>query len=554
MAAATAGPPGVSEFPFVIIGAGPGGLQLAYQLQRSGHAYVVLESEEGAGCFFERYPRSRQLISFNRVHSIYSDPEIELRWDWNSLLTDGYEALFRDYSRRLYPHADEMVRYLRDFARNYQLHVRFKTRVAHVSRDASGAFRIEAEDGTAYACPWLVVATGIGTPYVPPIPGIEHAEGYETVSVEPEDFAGQRVLVIGKGNSAFEVADAMLDSAALVHLASPRSIRFAWDTRHPGHVRGHVTRILDTYQLKLLNGLLDAEILEIVPENGKFLVSVSYVHADGELETFCYDRVVRCTGFRFDAGIFDESCRPSLDETGRLPGMTSGWESVNVPNLFFAGTLMQARDLRRASSAFIDGFRYNIRTLHALLVSRASGRPLEGRQLSATPDVLTEAVLARVSRSSGLWAQFGFLNDVLVVEGRRATLFRELPRDYVFDGALGSADHYYTISLEWGSWRGDVFAIDRHPSHETAYTNVFLHPIVRRYRRRDLVAEHHILEDLLGMYRYEGESGFVRSRSRRDMERYHREEHYLPLRVFFEAQLATTGVPGAARGAGAKTG
>jgi thioredoxin reductase len=533
----------VTEHPLVIIGAGPAGLQMAYFLERSGQRCVVLEAEADVGSFWRRYPRSRQLISFNRVHSIYRDPELQLRWDWNSLLTEGYELLFRDFSRRLYPRAEEMVRYLQEFARRYRPDVRLSTPVTRVARDGGGGFRLETANGLVLGCRRLVVATGIGTPYVPAIPGIEHAEGYEDVSVDPADYVDQKVLILGKGNSAFEVADALLDTAAIVHLASPRSIRFAWDTRHPGHVRGHVTRILDTYQLKLLNGLLDAEVLEIVPEGGKLLVTVSYLHADGERETFCYDRVIRCTGFRFDTGIFDESCRPLLDETGRLPAMTSGWESVNVPDLFFAGTLMQARDFRRASSAFVDGFRYNIRTLAALLACRATGSPLPGRRLPATPDALAEAVIARVSRSSGLWAQFGYLNDVVVVEGDEAVHYHELPRDYVFDSGLADHEHCYAVSLEWGRWEGDVFAIERHPSHETALTNVFLHPIVRRYRRGELVAEHHVLEDLLGMYRSEGETGFVRRRSGRDMERYHREEHELPLRAFFESQLAPARAP-----------
>lgn len=525
--------------PIVIVGAGAAGLQLAYFLQRSGHRYVVLEAEDEVGSFWHRQPRSRQLISFNRVHSIYDDPELQLRWDWNSLLTAEYEMPFRDYSRRLYPRAEEMARYLRDFAGRYQLNIRFHAKVARISQEAGLRFTLELEDGSVYRCPILVIATGIATPNVPPIPGIEHVEGYETVPMDPAGFEGQRVLIIGKGNSGFEVADAILDAAAIVHLASPRPIRFAWNTRHPGDLRAHSTRILDTYQLKLLNGLLDAHVIRIVPENGKFLVSVAYVHADGEQETFCYDRVVRCAGFRFDDSLFDPDCRPLLDDTGRLPAMTSAWESTSIPNLFFAGTLMQARDFRRASSAFIDGFRYNVRTLHAMLVARVSGQPLNAAAISVEAQALTEAVSARVSRSSGLWAQFGFLCDVLVVDGNgMARHYRELPRDYVHDSELGLNEHYYTISLEWGPWNGDVFAIERHPAHDRAHTNVFLHPIVRRFRYDELIAVHHILEDLLGMYRGDGESGFVRNRSRRDMNRYHQEEHAEPLRAFFARQLA----------------
>ena len=44
----------------------------------------------------------------------------------------------------------------------------------------------------------LIVATGIALPNVPDnVPGIEHTVGYEDVSIDPDDFEGQSVLVLG---------------------------------------------------------------------------------------------------------------------------------------------------------------------------------------------------------------------------------------------------------------------------------------------------------------------------------------------------------------------
>lgn len=44
----------------------------------------------------------------------------------------------------------------------------------------------------------LVVATGIATPNVPQnVDGMEHVIGYEDVSINPEDFEGQSVLILG---------------------------------------------------------------------------------------------------------------------------------------------------------------------------------------------------------------------------------------------------------------------------------------------------------------------------------------------------------------------
>ncbi len=73
------------EFDYLIIGAGPAGLQLGYYLEQAKRDYLILESSDSSGAFFQQYPRHRTLISTNKVHTGYDDPEINLRWDWNSL-------------------------------------------------------------------------------------------------------------------------------------------------------------------------------------------------------------------------------------------------------------------------------------------------------------------------------------------------------------------------------------------------------------------------------------------------------------------------------------
>lgn len=537
------------ELDYLIIGAGPAGLQLAYFLSAGQRRYLVLERAARPGAFFERFPRSRSLISFNKKSALYEDPELRLRWDWNSLLTHDYGFPFTDFSERLYPKAEELLRYLRQFAERYELAIRYNTAVRRIFREPSGRFVVEDEGGGRYAARCLVIATGASRHYVPPIPGIRHAEGYESVSMRPDDYEGQRVLIIGKGNSAFEFADLILDGAKLVHLASPRSIRMAWKTRHAGDLRAHYTRLLDAYQLKMLHGVLDCVVegIERQPD-GKLAVTVAYTHAQGERERILYDRVVRATGFRFDASIFDEAARPSLVIDDRFPEMTSAWESTNVPGMYFAGTLMQVRDFRKAASPFIDGFRYNVRTLYHLLEHRYHGRHLPYEHLALDAEALARAVESRICRSSALWAQFGYLCDAVVVdeEAGAARYFFELPVDYVRESDMGRSSHYYTVTFEWGRWDGDVFNIERHPAHDRAQEGAFLHPIVRRYSGGRMVGQHHVLEDLLGMYCAAGETGTMQSRGGRDMETYHAQEHEAPLRRFFEEQL---GAPASARAA-----
>jgi thioredoxin reductase len=510
------------SFQYLIIGAGPGGLQLSYFLQQAGATYLTLEREATPGSFFRHYPRHRRLISLNKVHIAEDgdDPEIALRWDWNSLLNHEPSLLFRNYSQEYFPHADHMVRYLEDFRRSHALNVRFGTQVDLVEK-INNRFVVHAA-GEIFTSDCLIVATGWSGPYIPDIPGIELAAGYEDVPFASDTLTGQRVLIIGKGNSAFETAQALLGHTSIIHLASPHPVRLAWTSKHPGDVRGQYGALLDSYWFKTLHGVLECQIDRIWREDGRYKAAITYTLADGERALLEYDMVLRCTGFTMDTAIFDSSCRPQLVPDGRIPAIRPDFQSANVEGLYFAGTLMQGRDVKRASSAFIDGFRYNLRTLTALLLERYGGAPLRYGVLPPDADVVAASMLERVNHSSALWTQFEYLCDVYVLDRADGTIrhYAELPEDYAV-GRFEAEDRYFTVTLRWGRRDyGDVFAIRRHPVPERAAECAFLHPVVRVWSRRELVFEQHLLEDLLARWN--------------DPAR-----HVRPLREFLASQLAS---------------
>jgi thioredoxin reductase len=479
---------------------------------------VTLERGQTPGAFFQRYPRHRRLISINKVHTTADDPEIKLRWDWNSLLSDSPELLFPRYSREYFPHADDLVRYLADFQERHGLAVRYGTAVERIERDEDG-FLVHTAAGDL-RCRSVIMATGWGAPYVPPIKGIEHAVGYEDMEVDPEAYAGQRVLIIGKGNSAFETATSMLGHASMIHLASRRPLRLAWNTKHPGDVRGQHGALLDSYQFKTLHSVLDCTIDEIRPTASGYEVHITYTHADGERAVLEYESVIRCAGFRMDTAVFDPECRPRLVRDERMPEVGPDWQSANVDGLYFAGTIAQDRDFKRASSAFIDGFRYNLRALTALLRERYDGVELPYEKVSADPEGLTSLILDRVNWSSALWTQFEYLCDVLVVDDDgQVRHYVDLPEDYAVT-RFRDARQYYTVTLRWGrDDYGDVFAIDRHPQPGRAGESAFIHPVIRRYSGGELVSEQHLLEDLLAEWRRP-------------------DRHVEPLRAFLEQDLS----------------
>jgi thioredoxin reductase len=514
------------NYEYLILGAGPAGLQMGHHLSRAGHSYLILEAGDAPGTFFKQFPRHRTLISNNKVYTGSDDPEVNLRFDWNSLLDDDGkgELRFTEYSKAYFPPADQFVRYLGDYAEFYGLNVRVNTRILRIEKPHANQFRLTDEQGNVFSCRRLIVATGVSKPYVPPIPGIELTENYVDVSVDPQDFVNQRVLILGKANSAMETADNLIPTASLIHVASPSPLKLAWKTHYVGHLRAVNNNFLDTYQLKMGNAVLDCTVERVERRDGQLVVSVRYSHAHGEVEEIAYDRVIVCTGFRFDDSIFAAECRPELVHNNRFPAQTPEWESINVSGLYFAGTLTQANDFKKHTSGFIHGFRYNVRALFRMLEKKHHHQEWPARrEIEPTPEGLVDATFARLNRCSAMWQQFGYFHDVIVVDEGwdRAVHYEEMPLAYIHQSEIGQCSHYYTITLEFGKIEGDPFAIVRNPEPGKAEESVFLHPVIRRWSGRQLVSEKHLLEDLFGEWTKP-------------------EAHIAPLRYFFMEQLLET--------------
>ena len=490
------------HYKYLIIGAGPAGLQLGYFLEKSHEDYLILEAGESVGTFFSTFPRHGKLISINKVHTGCECPETNLRWDWNSLLSDEENLLLSSYTERYFPAPTDLKRYLDDFAKRFDIKIEYRTKVSRVTKE--DGFELSDEQGNLYSCDKLIIATGLTRPYIPDIPGIEYGETYFDFSVDPEDFINQRVLIIGKGNSAFETAENLTETAASVQLCSPTPVRLAWKTHYVGHLRAINNNFLDTYQLKSQNTILDAYVEKIERQAGQFKVSILYTHANGERREIIFDRILVCTGFRFDASIFDETCKPALCHNDKFPELTSEWESATVKDLYFAGNLMHSRDYQKTMSGFIHGFRYNVRALSRIFDFKYNGRLWYYQNLPFDPTEITDHIIMRINKSSAMFLQPAFFCDVLAVSKSNGQIryYEDLPVDYVLDHDSLGSDWYYTISLEYGDFHTppDPFNIERDPDPAVAHLTAYLHPIIRRYEGRTLLHEHHVPEDLENVY------------------------------------------------------
>lgn len=483
---------------YLILGAGPAGLQLGYSLAQKGLDYRIIEGTDTAGAFFKQFPRHRQMISINKTTTGIKSPDTNLRWDWNSLLTDDHSSHFSEYSREYFPKADDFVTYLGDFAKKYQLKIDFNTKVVQVAKNQD--FLVSCESGKQYRAKRVIVATGLAKSRVPDTVGIEHCEMYDNYPIDPAGFQDQKVMVIGKGNSALEVADSLINTTAVIHLISPKPVKLAWNTHYVGDVRAVNNNFLDTYQLKSQNTILDADIekIEKLPD-GRLQVLFKYTHAEEQVTRLTVDRIIVCAGFMLDTSIFDgQTCMPQLMYNDKLPQLTNEWESTNIEGLYFAGTLMHSRDFKKSFSGFVHGFRYNIRCLARLLEHKHEAKPLHFDAFELNQASLVSTIIDRVCISSSMFQQPAFIADLMVFDPDNASVqhFQELSVDYIRDNAAFADKSYFMITMEYGKLgeNEDPFDINRHPSEGSK--SVFIHPVIRFFSAGEYVDEYHIPEDL----------------------------------------------------------
>ncbi len=482
---------------YIIIGAGPAGLQMAYFLQKKGRDTLVLEKGDVPGNFFVENPRHRKLISINKVFTGKNNPEANLRWDWNSLLADDPDFSFKNYTKDYFPDPEYLLDYLKDYASRFNLNIQYNTTVTSITKTEDG-FILTDQNQKQYRSDVLIIGTGVSKEYLPDIPGIDLVETYSNHSLDREKYTNKRVLIIGKGNSAFETADHLTEHASAIHVLSPHSLKLAWQTHFVGNLRAVNNNFLDTYQLKSQNTVIDASIKNIEKQNGKYIVDIAYSHAMGQTRRLEYDYVISCTGFKFDTGIFAEGSKPMLTINDRFPEQTPEWESVNIKDLYFIGTIMQACDYKKTMSGFIHGFRHNIRALSLILDYKYHKTEWEHDTYPVDPEKVLKAVLDSVNNRASIFLQPGFLCDVIVVnqENNLVKHYKDIRKDYVKHSFVAQEPHYYTVSLEYGHFSGDPFSVERDPDPDKGDEASYLHPIIRRFNQGNLVNEHHIQDDL----------------------------------------------------------
>ncbi|WP_410874783.1 flavin-containing monooxygenase [Nocardia sp. A7] len=197
-----------SSYDAVVVGAGQSGLAAAHHLRTRGLRTVVVETGPEPVGSWPHYYDSLTLFSPAKYSAL---PGLPFPGDPDR-----------------YPHRDEVVDYLRRYADTVTADIHTSRAVTEVDHDGH-LFTAHTDTGHSYTAPRLIAATGgFATPNTPTLSGqgdftgnILHASRYRS----PADFAGQRVIVVGAGNSAVQIATELAETAS-VTLASRTPVKF----------------------------------------------------------------------------------------------------------------------------------------------------------------------------------------------------------------------------------------------------------------------------------------------------------------------------------------
>jgi putative flavoprotein involved in K+ transport len=185
----------------VVVGGGQAGLAIGYFLAKSGRDFRILEAAaEPAAAWRERWD-SLKLFTPARYNALPS------------------MAFPGDPDR--YPRRDEVVAYLVDYAHQFDLPVELNSAVRSI-RSRNRGYLLELDDDRSYECRQVVIATGpFQAPFVPAIAerlGRNVTQLHSTAYRSPEAIPDGRVLVIGGGNTGFQIAEELSRSRE-VHLS-----------------------------------------------------------------------------------------------------------------------------------------------------------------------------------------------------------------------------------------------------------------------------------------------------------------------------------------------
>jgi len=189
----------------LVVGAGPAGLAVAATLKSKGRRALVIEKALQVGASWRNHYRRLHLHTVKALSALPGLP-------------------FPDAAPRYVPRQG-VVDYLAAYAAHAGIEPCFGAEATAIGRDAAGRWRTSTRSGQAFASDAVVVTTGANNhPFAPEMEGedrfraagrIVHSRDYRDAT----PFAGQRVLVVGMGNTGAEIALDLAEQGVAVSIS-----------------------------------------------------------------------------------------------------------------------------------------------------------------------------------------------------------------------------------------------------------------------------------------------------------------------------------------------
>jgi cation diffusion facilitator CzcD-associated flavoprotein CzcO len=203
-----------------LIGAGSSGIAAAKALYERGIDFDCFEKSDRVGGNWVFENKNGMSAAYRDLFINTSRPRME------------YSDFPMPESYPDFPHHSQIAAYFEEYVEHFGFHDRivFETAVEHAARQEDGSWRVELDTGESLDYDALIVANGHHwNPRwpEPAFPGSEsftgeqlHAHSY----VENSIFTGKRVVVLGMGNSAMDIAVESSYVAQSTHLAARQGV------------------------------------------------------------------------------------------------------------------------------------------------------------------------------------------------------------------------------------------------------------------------------------------------------------------------------------------
>jgi thioredoxin reductase (NADPH) len=183
----------------VIVGAGPAGFAATLTAKAKGMRYVTLEQESLGGAVFQ-YPRGKLVMTAPAAVPLLG------------------KVSFRQTSK------EALLEFWQEAERKTDIRINYRERVEDITR-ADGVFTVKSSKGTYQTRSVLLAIGRRGTPRKLGVPGEELSKVVYRL-IDPEQYAGQQVLVVGGGDSALEAAASIAEAVGGGVVLSYRGAEF----------------------------------------------------------------------------------------------------------------------------------------------------------------------------------------------------------------------------------------------------------------------------------------------------------------------------------------